>query len=150
MPKPNKHFWQGKHVLVEKPFTATVAEAEELIELSKKQGKVLSIFQNRRFDSDFMTVKKVIENKLLGELVAFEVHFDRHKPILNPKKWKEEATTSQIESLYDKGAHIIDQTIVLFGSPMAISGETYTKREGSTLMMLLILRHGLWKAKSYT
>jgi predicted dehydrogenase len=122
----------GKHVLVEKPFTATVAEAEELIELSKKQGKVLSIFQNRRFDSDFMTVKKVIENKLLGELVAFEVHFDRHKPILNPKKWKEEVSPAN-GILYDLGAHIIDQTIVLFGSPMAVSGETYTQREGSSI-----------------
>lgn len=79
----------GKHVLVEKPFTTTAAEAEELILIAKKEGKVISIFQNRRFDSDFMTVQKVVENKFLGELISFEIHFDRYKPILDPKKWKE-------------------------------------------------------------
>lgn len=122
----------GKHVLVEKPFTATVAEAEELIALSEKQGKIISIFQNRRFDSDFMTVKKVIENKLLGDLLAFEIHFDRHKPILNPKKWKETAGAGS-GIIYDLGAHIIDQAIVLFGTPNSVSGETFTQREGSSI-----------------
>lgn len=122
----------GKHVLVEKPFTATAAEAEELILLAKKQGKILSIFQNRRFDSDFMTVKKVVENQLLGDLVAFEIHFDRHKPILNPKRWKEAATPAN-GILYDLGAHIIDQTIVLFGKPNSVVGDTFIQREGSEI-----------------
>ena len=122
----------GKNVLVEKPFTATVAEAEELIALAKRQGKIISIFQNRRFDSDFMTVQKVVENKLLGELLAFEIHFDRHKPILNPKKWKETAGPGS-GIIYDLGSHIIDQTIVLFGKPNAVSGETFTQREGSDI-----------------
>ena len=122
----------GKHVLVEKPFTATVAEAEDLIALAKKQGKIISIFQNRRFDSDFMTVKKIVENKLLGELLAFDIHFDRHKPILNTKKWKEE-TGPGSGIIYDLGSHIIDQTIVLFGTPNAVSGETFTQREGSEI-----------------
>ena len=122
----------GKNVLVEKPFTSTVAEAEELILLAKKQGKVISIFQNRRFDSDFMTVKKVIETKLLGELLSFEIHFDRHKPILNAKKWKEE-TGPGSGIIYDLGSHIIDQTIVLFGKPNSVSGETFTQREGSEI-----------------
>lgn len=122
----------GKHVLVEKPFTATAAEAEELILLAKKQEKVLSIFQNRRFDSDFMTVKKVVENQLLGDLVAFEIHFDRHKPILNPKRWKE-AVTPANGILYDLGAHIIDQTIVLFGKPNSVVGDTFIQREGSEI-----------------
>ncbi len=122
----------GKHVLVEKPFTATVAEAEELILLAKKQGKVISIFQNRRFDSDFMTVQKVVENKLLGDLIAFEIHFDRHKPILHTKKWKE-AKVAGNGIIYDLGSHIIDQAIVLFGKPNAVSGETFTQREGSEI-----------------
>lgn len=122
----------GKHVLVEKPFTATAAEAEELISLAKKQGKVLSIFQNRRFDSDFMTVKKIVENQLLGDLVAFEIHFDRHKPILNPKRWKE-AVTPANGILYDLGAHIIDQSIVLFGKPNSVVGDTFIQREGSEI-----------------
>ena len=122
----------GKNVLVEKPFTATVAEAEDLISLAKQQGKIISIFQNRRFDSDFMTVQKVVENKLLGDLLAFEIHFDRHKPILNPKKWKETAGPGS-GIIYDLGSHIIDQIIVLFGKPNAVSGETFTQREGSDI-----------------
>ncbi len=120
----------GKHVVVEKPMTATPEEAEELIALSKKTGKHVFIFQNRRFDSDFMTVKKVIEGGLLGEILNFEIHYNRFKPILNPKKWKETASaTSGI--LYDLGAHIIDQTIHLFGRPLSTWGQTFTQRKGS-------------------
>jgi predicted dehydrogenase len=122
----------GKHVLVEKPFTATVAEAEELIKLAKTQGKHLFVFQNRRFDSDFKTVQQVINNGWLGKLIRFEVRFDRFKPVLNVKKWKEAAGASN-GILYDLGSHIIDQTIALFGAPHNVWGETYTQREGSEI-----------------
>jgi scyllo-inositol 2-dehydrogenase (NADP+) len=122
----------GKHVLVEKPFTATVEEAEELISLSKKQGKILSVFQNRRFDSDFLTVKKVIEGNFLGEIHSFEIHFNRFKPVLNPKKWKEVVSPAN-GILYDLGSHIIDQVITLFGVPKNIWGQTFTQRENSKI-----------------
>ena len=121
-----------KHVLVEKPFTATVEEAEELISLAKKQGKVLSVFQNRRFDSDFLTVKKVIEGNLLGEIHSFEIHFNRFKPVLNPKKWKETVGAGS-GIIYDLGSHIIDQVIALFGVPKAVWGQTFTQRENSEI-----------------
>ncbi|MEA5405618.1 Gfo/Idh/MocA family oxidoreductase [Arcicella sp. DC2W] len=121
-----------KHVLVEKPFTATAEQAEELIQLSKERGKIISIYQNRRFDSDFMTVKKVIEDGLLGDLLSYEVHFDRYKPILNAKKWKETNNAAN-GILYDLGSHIIDQAIVLFGTPEKVWGETCTQREGSEI-----------------
>jgi scyllo-inositol 2-dehydrogenase (NADP+) len=120
----------GKHVLVEKPMTATPEEAEELIALSKKTGKHVFIFQNRRFDSDFMTVKKVIEGGFLGEILNFEIHYNRFKPVLNPKKWKETMSASS-GILYDLGAHIIDQTIHLFGKPQGVWGQTFTQRTGS-------------------
>lgn len=120
----------GKHVLVEKPMTATAEEAEELIALSRQAGKHLFVFQNRRFDSDFMTVKKVIEGGFLGEILNYEAHYNRFKPILNPKKWKE--TTSYASGIiYDLGAHIIDQSIYLFGKPQGVWGQTFTQREGS-------------------
>lgn len=121
-----------KHVLVEKPFTATAEQAEELIQLSQERGKIISIYQNRRFDSDFMTVKKVIEDGLLGDLLSYEVHFDRYKPILNAKKWKETNNAAN-GILYDLGSHIIDQAIVLFGTPEKVWGETCTEREGSEI-----------------
>ncbi len=122
----------NKHVLVEKPFVATVAEAETLIALAQTQRKHLFIFQNRRFDSDFLTVRSVIENNLLGDILSFDIHFNRYKPLPNPKKWKEIAAPST-GILYDLGAHIIDQTIALFGAPQKISGETFTQRPHSTI-----------------
>jgi scyllo-inositol 2-dehydrogenase (NADP+) len=122
----------GKHVLVEKPFAPTLAEAQELIDLAKKQGKCLFIFQNRRFDSDFMTVKKVIESGVLGKIHTYQAHWNRYKPVLNPKKWKEEvAPASGI--IYDLGSHLIDQTIALFNTPLSISGQTFTQRENSSI-----------------
>jgi scyllo-inositol 2-dehydrogenase (NADP+) len=122
----------GKHVLVEKPFTATSEEAKELISLAKTQHKILTVFQNRRWDSDFLTVKKLIEANRLGEILNFEIHFNRFKPDLNPKKWKEKnSATSGV--LYDLGAHIIDQAIVLFGIPKKVWGQTFTQREHSII-----------------
>jgi scyllo-inositol 2-dehydrogenase (NADP+) len=120
----------GKHILVEKPFTATAKQAETLIALAKKQKKHVFVFQNRRFDSDFLTVKHIVDNHLLGELISFEAHFNRFKPLLNPKKWKEIADPSN-GILYDLGAHITDQVVALFGRPLSISGETFTQREHS-------------------
>jgi scyllo-inositol 2-dehydrogenase (NADP+) len=122
----------GKHVLVEKPFTSTVEEAEELISLAKKQGKILSVFQNRRFDSDFLTVKKVVEGDFLGEIHSFEIHFNRFKPVLNPKKWKETVGAGS-GIIYDLGSHIIDQVIALFGVPKSVWGQTFTQRENSEI-----------------
>lgn len=122
----------GKHVLVEKPMTATAEEAEELIEISKKEGKILTIYQNRRFDSDFRTVKKIVENGFLGEIHTYEAHYNRYKPMLNPKPWKEVVSPAN-GILYDLGAHIIDQTLVLFGLPQSVSGEVFTQREGSVI-----------------
>ncbi len=122
----------GKHVLVEKPFTATAAEAEELIALAQKQGRHVFAFQNRRFDSDFLTIQQLLAGGRLGGLLRYEAHFNRFKPLLNPKKWKEIPAASN-GILYDLGAHLIDQCIALFGAPQAVQGETYAQRVGSDI-----------------
>ena len=109
----------GKHVIVEKPFTINVEEAKELIELAKKENKVLSVYQNRRYDSDYKTIKKVLDEDLLGELVEVEMHFDRFREELSPKKHKETPGPGA-GVLYDLGAHLIDQALQLFGSPEKI------------------------------
>lgn len=109
----------GKHVIVEKPFTITVTEGNELISLAKKQNKKLSVFQNRRYDSDYRTIKKVVEAKLLGDLVEVEMHFDRFKDVLGPKPHKENPGPGT-GSLYDLGSHLIDQALQLFGMPRQI------------------------------
>lgn len=122
----------GKHCLVEKPFTATFAEAEQLFTLAKSKNKVITAFQNRRFDSDFLTIKKILSSGVLGEILTYEAHFDRYKPVLNPKKWKETVQPGN-GILYDLGSHILDQAISLFGKPISVSGEKYTQREGSDI-----------------
>ena len=109
----------GKHVVVEKPFTIDVTEAKELIGLAKKQDKILSVYQNRRYDSDYKTLKKVIDDKLLGDLVEVEMHFDRYREQLSPKQHKETPGPGT-GVLYDLGAHLIDQALQLFGNPQKI------------------------------
>ncbi len=122
----------GKHVLVEKPFTAFSHQALELFSLAKSKNKTLSVFQNRRFDSDFLTVQKLIKSKELGEILNFEIHYNRFKPELNPKKWKE--TNDEASGIiYDLGAHIIDQAIALFGVPTNIWGQSFIQRKHSLI-----------------
>ncbi len=117
----------GKHVVVEKPFTILVDEAAQLIELSQKQGKLLSVFQNRRWDGDYLTIKKVVKEKLLGRLVSFESHFDRYRNFIQPNTWKEEPSAGA-EILYNLGAHMIDQAYDLFGMPNSVSADIGIQR----------------------
>jgi scyllo-inositol 2-dehydrogenase (NADP+) len=109
----------GKHVLVEKAFTVTVREAEELISLAKDAGKILCVFQNRRYDSDFKTVKKVLESGVLGNIAEVEFHFDRFRPELSPKLHKENPLPGA-GLLHDLGPHLIDQALMLFGTPESV------------------------------
>ena len=106
----------GKHVVVEKPFTVTSYEAEELIALALRNGKLITAFQNRRWDSDFKTVKKIIEGGLLGDVVEYEAHFDRFRNYFK-NNWREKNLPGS-GILYDLGSHLIDQAISLFGNPM--------------------------------
>jgi len=120
----------GKHALVEKAFTTTAAEAEELNAIAKENGLKLTVYQNRRWDSDFKTVKQVIDQNLLGEIVEAEIHFDRYNPNLSPKTHKETANAGA-GVLKDLGPHIIDQALHLFGYPEAVHGDVRITRENS-------------------
>jgi predicted dehydrogenase len=109
----------GKHVVVEKPFTVHSQEARELIELSKQMNRKLAVYHNRRYDSDFKTVRSVLESGALGEVREAEIHFDRYKLDLSVKAHKETGEPGT-GVLYDLGSHIIDQALVLFGMPDSI------------------------------
>jgi Predicted dehydrogenases and related proteins len=109
----------GKHVIVEKPFTITVAEGEDLIKLATQQNRKLSVYHNRRYDSDYKTVKKIVKEGLLGDIVEAEFHFDRYKENIGPKVHKETPGPGT-GTLYDLGAHLVDQALQLFGMPTAI------------------------------
>lgn len=122
----------GKHILVEKPFTSTVEEAEILFNLAEQKNKKVFVFQNRRFDSDFQTVKAVLDSGVLGEIIRYEAHYNRLSTQLSVKKWKEEITPSS-GILYGLGPHILDQALSLFGTPKEFWGKTYIQRNGSII-----------------
>lgn len=108
---------KGKHVLVEKPFAATAEEAQALFDLAREVGKQVFVYQNRRWDSDYLAVKRVIDSGVLGKLAEVHIRFDRYRNTIGPKTFKEElvpATGLQ----YDLGAHLLDQAINLFGKPL--------------------------------
>ncbi|MBL7741202.1 MAG: Gfo/Idh/MocA family oxidoreductase [Chitinophagaceae bacterium] len=118
----------GKNVLVEKPFAIKVKEAEELAELAKKQKVQLSIYQNRRYDGDYRAVKKVVEEKLLGDLREAEIRYDRYRPKYSGKPHKEgELPGAGI--IYDLSPHLVDQALQLFGWPKALFADVWKMRE---------------------
>lgn len=120
----------GRHCIVEKPFTATAAQAEELILLAHEKQRLLSVYQNRRYDSDFKTVKKVLEEGWLGKMVEAEIHYDRYVPDLSYKVHKETPTPAA-GALYDLGSHLIDQALQLFGRPGSVFADLRNNRPGS-------------------
>ncbi len=119
----------GKNVVVEKPFTQNYRQAMELAELADKKGLLLSVFQNRRWDGDFLTVQKVIGEQMLGRLVSYEAHFDRYRKHIQPGTWKEDVA-SGTGTLFNLGSHLIDQALVLFGNPVSVFADIRTLREG--------------------
>ncbi len=119
----------GKRVVVDKPFATSVREAEELIALAGSENRSLSVFQNRRWDGDFLTVKKCITDGLLGDVYHYEAHFDRFRPHLKGG-WREEPAKGA-GLLYDLGSHLIDQALQLFGMPRAVFGDVFAQRQAS-------------------
>jgi scyllo-inositol 2-dehydrogenase (NADP+) len=120
----------GKHVIVEKAFTVTVDQAEDLVRVAKERDLKLSVFQNRRWDSDFKTVRKIVEERRLGKIVEAELHFDRYNLALSPKVHKE-LPQPGAGVLHDLGPHIIDQALQLFGMPEALFADIRIIRPAS-------------------
>jgi scyllo-inositol 2-dehydrogenase (NADP+) len=119
----------GKHVVVDKPFATTAREADELIALAERQGLILSVFQNRRWDGDYLTARHCVEQGWLGKLFHYEVHFDRFRPQIKTG-WREEPGPGS-GILYDLGAHLIDQGLHLFGMPRAVTADILAQRTGA-------------------
>jgi len=120
----------GKNVIVEKPFTSTIEEGEELIKLAKEKSKLLSVYQNRRYDSDYKAIKKVVDEHLLGTLIEAEFHYDRFTEQLSYKVHKETPTPG-VGIVYDLGSHLIDQALTLFGMPASVFADIDILRPGS-------------------
>lgn len=118
----------GKDVVAEKPFTVTAAEARELAEIARQTGRLLSVYQNRRYDGDFRAIKDVVDKGLLGEIVEVEMRYDRYRTQYSGKQHKEGALPGA-GIVHDLGAHLIDQALQLFGWPEKIFADIRTLRK---------------------
>jgi len=122
----------GRHVVIDKPFAPTLAEARDLVELAQKQRRVLSVYQNRRYVGDFVTLQRLVSEATLGRIVAYESHFDRFRPDQKPGAWRERAEPGA-GVWFDIGPHLLDQAFVLFGTPRAIAADIRIEREGGAV-----------------
>jgi predicted dehydrogenase len=118
----------GKHVVVDKPVAPSSAEVRSLIELANAQGKLLAPFHNRRYDTDFLTVSKLIREETLGRIVSIDSHFDRFRPVQRPNSWKEDAGRAT-GNLFDLGPHLVDQAVALFGTPTHVTASVRHERD---------------------
>src|SRR5437016_703059 len=137
----------GKHVVVDKPFTTTLQEAEELLKLAQECNRLISVYQNSRWHGDFLTVRKLIASGVLGRLARYEAHFDRFRPELRAGAWRERAEPGS-GLLFDLGPHLIDQALLLFGTPTHLSGDVRRERVGTVAddAFDVVLHYGEFRA----
>ena len=138
---------KGKHVIIEKPFTLTSKEADELISIADKKKLKIFVYQNRRWDGDFLTIQKLLKSGALGEVNEFEAHFDRYRPKLTTRLWREEEKKGG-GVLFDLGPHLIDQALQLFGIPDKLFAKIETQRKATKVddYFRLVLSYGKMKA----
>lgn len=136
----------GKHVVVDKPFANTIAEAEALVALAEAKGRMLTVFHNRRWDSDFLTLRTLLDQGRLGEITLYEAHWDRFRPALRDS-WHENAGPGG-GNLIDLGPHLIDQALALFGHPEWVTADLIAQRQGSLVddYFELTLHYGRMRA----
>lgn len=136
----------GKHVVVEKPFVPTVQEATELFDLGRAQGRSVMVFQNRRWDSDFRSLKQVLDDQICGRPIELHLRFDRYRPEIGPKLFKETPYPGS-GVLFDLGSHLLDQAISLFGRPAKVMKTKSTHRNQGQVddvsSVVLSYQHGL-------
>jgi scyllo-inositol 2-dehydrogenase (NADP+) len=121
-----------RHVVIDKPFATSRAQAAELVSLAEERGRLLSVYQNRRWDGDFKTVRDLVNLDTLGRIVLYESHFDRYRPQTRPEAWREQEMPGS-GVLFDLGSHLIDQALVLFGTPDAVSADVRVERDGAAV-----------------
>jgi scyllo-inositol 2-dehydrogenase (NADP+) len=122
----------GRHVLVDKPFTTTCAEADELVRLAKERNRFITVYHNRRWDGDFLTLRRIVKGGALGRLVLFESHMERYRPTLKADAWRELPKAGS-GLWFDLGPHLLDQALVLFGQPEAMTADLRVERDGAVV-----------------
>jgi predicted dehydrogenase len=122
----------GRHVVVDKPFATSSAEAEPLVEQAGRCGRILTVFHNRRWDGDFLTVQRLLEQQTCGRIVLVESRFERYRPRRRPGAWRERDEPGS-GILFDLGSHLVDQAMTLFGLPAAVSGDVRIERDDAVV-----------------
>jgi scyllo-inositol 2-dehydrogenase (NADP+) len=117
----------GRDVVVDKPFATTLAEAEGLVSLARERGRLITVYQNRRYDGDFQTIRQIVAEETLGRIVRFETNYDRFRPELKEGAWRERRVPGA-GILFDLAPHLIDQALVLFGLPVAVTADVRAER----------------------
>jgi scyllo-inositol 2-dehydrogenase (NADP+) len=120
----------GRDVVVDKPFTTTLEEAISLVQFAKDKGRLLTVYQNRRYDSDFQAIRQLVEAGTLGRIVRFETSYDRYRPQLKPGAWRETQRPGS-GILFDIAPHLLDHAMVLFGLPQAVTADVRIERENA-------------------
>jgi scyllo-inositol 2-dehydrogenase (NADP+) len=120
----------GRDLLVDKPFTSTLEEAVELVEFAKKQGRLLTVYQNRRYDGDFQAIVRLVASGTLGKIIRFESNYDRFRPQLRPGAWRERSGPGT-GIFFDIAPHLIDHALLLFGMPEALTADIRIERDGA-------------------
>ena len=124
---------RGVPVVVDKPFAVTAAEAEGVLEAAESAGVPVTVFQNRRWDGDFVTLRRLVEDGALGQVTRFESRFERFRPQVS-EGWRELAADAEGGGqLFDLGAHLVDQARLLFGPPLRVFAEIAKRREGAAV-----------------
>jgi predicted dehydrogenase len=120
----------GRDVVVDKPFTTTLEEAVSLVQFARTVNRLLTVYQNRRYDGDFQAIRQVVKAGTLGRIVRFEPSYDRFRPQLKPGAWRETASPGS-GILFDIAPHMIDHALVLFGLPQAVTADVRTERDNA-------------------
>ena len=123
----------GKHVVVEKPFVTTRQQAEELIGLAEHRGLRLTVYQTRRWDGDFLSVRRIVESGALGRIVEFQSSFQRYRPQITQSVWKEAPDGARVGITYNLCSHLCDQAVALFGKPEGVWATLASQRDGSRI-----------------
>ncbi len=120
----------GRDVVVDKPFATTLEEARSLVQIAKNAGRLLTVYQNRRYDGDFQAIRKLVAGGTLGRIVRFETNYDRYRPQLKPGAWRESQRPGN-GIFFDIAPHLIDHAMLLFGLPEAVTGDVRIERENA-------------------
>lgn len=122
----------GRDVLVDKPFTTTLEKAKALVEFAKKQGRLITVYQNRRYDGDFQALLQIVKSGVLGKIASFEANYDRFRPQLKPGAWRERSGLGN-GIFFDLGPHLLDYALTLFGMPEAVTADVRIERDGAVV-----------------